>query len=636
MPITTHADEVKKSIVLRTGLALIAIAFTALLSMLGSMMIAETLEGDAAAINLSGSLRMQSYRMTTLRAQEANPTANNALLSTIEEHEQRLYSSVLTQAVKSNHEESLINRVDSLHSEWNEHVKPALISSGLNEPTLLLIVDDYVNDINDLVTLLENGAESKIRTLRAMQGITMFIVILVSFILINRIHEKTVMPLRDLVEVARRIQGGDFNARSYYNDPDELGLLSQTFNQMATELSVLYDNLESRVKRKTAELQRSNDSLRLLYESSRILYANPALIYQSAHDVLNRLQRVTDVGPISLCLSKARQGPAYRILMSDKTDKPAFCRLPNCDECRAHPNKGDFMADRPEVITIPVGSHDNPLGELSVQMLPNQRLDNWQRQLFNAMADVISTTISLAGLGEQEARLALMEERAVIARELHDSLAQSLSYQKLQAARLKKLIERGASTDEIYQAIDGVQQGLNNAYKQLRELLGTFRIKINAPGLEPALIGTVAEFREKNPIDIELRYNLANYPLTPNEEIHCLQIAREALSNVVKHSKADRALISFDMDQQKRVHIEIQDNGIGIPDVREKQNHYGLAILAERTESLRGALSINRRPEGGTQVTVYFVPEHMRSENNQAPVYSELTEQQHDRPATQT
>ncbi|MDX1693035.1 MAG: type IV pili methyl-accepting chemotaxis transducer N-terminal domain-containing protein, partial [Ketobacteraceae bacterium] len=53
----------KKSIVIRTGTALVGIAVTALLSMFASMMVAETLEGDAQAINLSGSMRMQSYRM---------------------------------------------------------------------------------------------------------------------------------------------------------------------------------------------------------------------------------------------------------------------------------------------------------------------------------------------------------------------------------------------------------------------------------------------------------------------------------------------------------------------------------------------------------------------------------------------
>ena len=70
-----------------------------------------------------------------------------------------------------------------------------------------------------------------------------------------------------------------------------------------------------------------------------------------------------------------------------------------------------------------------------------------------------------------------MEERAVIARELHDSLAQALSAQKLQLARLKRLMQKESGQAQLDDSVQQIDRGLNSAYRQLRELLTTFRIR---------------------------------------------------------------------------------------------------------------------------------------------------------------
>lgn len=609
------SDEVKKSIVTRTGLALVGISFTALLSMFGSMMVAETLEGAAAAINLSGSMRMQSYRLAN---EHFHDPESEKLQALIREFELKLESPLLRHVIKASQNEDLEKAALKLHQEWHEAVKPALFTPTIPYDILMPKIDTYVAQIDNFVRALEESSESKIRLLIALQGITMFVVILISFLLLYRIHENVALPLRDLVAAARRIKSGDFSAKSHYNDEDELGLLANTFNQMSEDLSVLYKNLENRVAKKTEELQRSNDSLRILYETSRKLYSNPSAVHQKIHAILHELQNATGLGTISLCLSKQTKGPSYQLITSSNIDRPSFCQMPNCDQCRSTPDKTEFAPHLREVVSFPVSTKENPMGEITVEVEQKQHIEDWQRDLLNAMADIVATTLTLSNFGEHEARLALMEERAVIARELHDSLAQSLSYQKLQAARLKRLLEKSADREKIFEAINEVQEGLNVAYKQLRELLSTFRMKIEAPGLEPALIGTVAEFRERSPIKIELDYGLAHCPLTPNEEIHCLQIVREAVSNAVKHSHAAIIKVSLEYKSDGFISIEIQDNGIGIPVEPHKQNHYGLAILAERADSLRGTLNILRRSEGGTLVALNFKPNF--SITNEVPV----------------
>ncbi|MDX1695583.1 MAG: histidine kinase, partial [Ketobacteraceae bacterium] len=586
---------------------LVGIAVTALLSMFASMMVAETLEGDAQAINLSGSMRMQSYRMANAALL---PSQHQNLDNHIAEFQEKIDSPLLTHATQINGNAELEKRLADLHEQWR-FLKPLLRADTEGQAGLMEQIDDFVHHIDQFVFALEHSSESKIRLLRALQGITVFIVILVSFFVLYNINQNMAIPLRDLVAQAEQIRQGNFRVVSHYNGADELGLLATSFNEMSAELEALYWDLEQRVKEKTRQLQQSNDSLRILYNASRRLYGAPSDIIGESRSFLSELTELLGLGNLSLCLSTSETGSAYQILTSNGKDKPEFCQAPNCNDCRLSPNKAEFIDSLQEVVSFPIGSHEHYSGELTLEIPAGKQLEEWQRNLLNAFADIIYTTLSLNNLAEQESRLALMEERAVIARELHDSLAQSLSYQKLQAAKLKRLVEKDAEKDQLYSTIRQIQDGLNASYRQLRELLATFRIKIDAPGLEPALIGTVAEYQERCDIQINLDYQLHDCPLSPNEEIHCLQIVREAVSNVVKHSQASQADITLVRTADGNVNIRIADNGIGIPDLPHKTNHYGLSILSERTESLKGGLRIERRPEGGTLVSLTFRPGFM-------------------------
>ncbi len=189
----------------------------------------------------------------------------------------------------------------------------------------------------------------------------------------------------------------------------------------------------------------------------------------------------------------------------------------------------------------PLSIAGHRFGELFIESRSG-RLENWQQQLIETFCDNIARTFALSLQQEQESRLALFAERGTIARELHDSLAQSLSYLKIQVSRLGTLLKREAPAEKIEDTLDELREGLNGAYRQLRELLTTFRLSLDEPSLEAALGNAVAEFGERGEVTIELDNRLQHVPLSPNEEIHVLQIVREALSNVVRHSQAQTGL----------------------------------------------------------------------------------------------
>ncbi|MFA9352809.1 ATP-binding protein, partial [Escherichia coli] len=97
--------------------------------------------------------------------------------------------------------------------------------------------------------------------------------------------------------------------------------------------------------------------------------------------------------------------------------------------------------------------------------------------------------------------------------------------------------------------------------------------------------------------------------LVPSHQaIHLLQIAREALSNALKHSQANEVVVTV-VQNGKQVKLTVQDNGCGVPENAERSNHYGMIIMRDRAQSLRGDCRVRRRETGGTEVAVTFIPE---------------------------
>ncbi|WP_009521635.1 histidine kinase [Imbroritus primus] len=205
-------------------------------------------------------------------------------------------------------------------------------------------------------------------------------------------------------------------------------------------------------------------------------------------------------------------------------------------------------------------------------------------------------------------RVALIEERTAMARELHDSLAQSLSFSKIQVSRLQAMLERGSEREAVAGAAEELRDGLNGAYRKLRELITTFRAQINVGGLTVALDEALEEYGARSSVVMLLDNRLKGCQLSANEEFHVVQIVREALSNIVRHARATQATVKLAPDTGGEIVISVEDDGLGIDPAADAHNRHGTSIMRERALSLGGALSIMNRPEGGCQVLVRFRP----------------------------
>lgn len=612
----------ERSLVLRLGAALGAVVLLAVIGMASSAIVADTLQGSGEAIDLAGSLRMQSQRIVTLvLLTEHGPPSlqmQDDAAAALRQFDATLRNSRLQNALPAGPETSLRIAYRNLTREWLEHLEPTLQARLQNaryappetdDAQLAAKVDRFIGGIDRFVKLLSQATDAKVRLQRIILGASLFLTVIVAFVSMFIIHGDVLVPLRDLLDSAERVGRGQFGARTQYTGADELGRLGQAFNGMAEELSKLYRDLENRVEEKTAALSRSNRSLELLYHSIARLYNGPVAPDTYAI-LLKDVENILGIERGSACLVEGASTHAHLLASNFGADGKELCRAGNCVECMG----GGCIRTRPapdgtkrRILSLPLSDAEHQHGVLQMELAADRKLEPWESQLLEALCRHIGTAVGMAVRREQGRRISLLEERAVIARELHDSLAQSLSFMKIQVSRLQTALGPKPST-EAARILAELRAGLNSAYRELRELLTTFRLKVGGISLGDALQETVNEFAGRGNIPILLEAAITGCRLSPNEEIHVLQVVREALSNVIHHANAQQARVTATFGPDSLFFVTVEDNGIGLTHAGPDTHHYGTTIMQERARSLGGRLAVENRARGGTRVALRFRP----------------------------
>ncbi|MCC4288992.1 MULTISPECIES: type IV pili methyl-accepting chemotaxis transducer N-terminal domain-containing protein [Halomonadaceae] len=604
----------QRSLVARIIASLLAISGMALISVTLTMAMSNSSRGDAAAINVAGSLRMTVYQMMwALQRLEYAPdeASEEQLASLVASFDQRLNGTTLQLTIPADDSHESRTQLEKLQTYWQHTLRPALetpsSATALDLDTLETMIVAMVNDIEVLVTNLEQRSESKVRLLGMMQVLFLVLIAIVVAIALYDVRYNLVVPLRQLMVLAREAAQRNFKQRSQLRGSDELALLGHTFNRMSAELATSYAALEDTVSRKKQELERSNQALRVMHDASRSLYGGGNDLCSSAAPMLRELEKLLNIGPIRLSLNDPFDQRQMPVLETHSRTRPEYCRDQDCHACLIDPRPLELVAkNQSQCLLLPISVGDTLLGTLEV-WYPQERLNDSTRRLLTMLADQLATAVYLQRRIEEQQHVTLINERTIIARELHDSLAQSLSYLKMQVARLERMQQKEATQEAQSAVFDELRTGLNSAYRQLRELLTTFRLKLEGPGLQFALRQTVEEFSQRMGVTVDLDYDVPPYLLNPNEEIHVLQIIREALANTHKHAQAHWAGVTVRF-ADARVLVRIEDDGIGLEDDSSPPMHYGLVIIRDRATTLNGELSIANRPTGGTGVKLVFTP----------------------------
>jgi two-component system, NarL family, sensor kinase len=216
------------------------------------------------------------------------------------------------------------------------------------------------------------------------------------------------------------------------------------------------------------------------------------------------------------------------------------------------------------------------------------------------------------------------EERGRVARELHDGISQILVGVRFALDNARRRLARG-DEDGAAPPLDKGIEALGSAISEVRRISRDLRPgALDDLGLGPALKTLTDEFRDRTGIETEFNTVVFRNRLDQESKIALYRIAQEALTNIERHSGADR--ISIDLRGHKTgATMRITDNGRGLPAQQSSQG-LGLRNMQERIEQLDGTLRITspRGAQGGTVIEARVPLSHMLSPSDEASTKQEI------------
>ena len=223
----------------------------------------------------------------------------------------------------------------------------------------------------------------------------------------------------------------------------------------------------------------------------------------------------------------------------------------------------------------------------------------------SSVAHQLGVAIENALLRDKAQRLAILEERSRLARELHDAVTQSVYSVQLFAEAGRRAIRAG-QLDRADSCLKQLTDASADALKELRLLVFELRPTIlEKGGLEKALRERLGSVERRSGIEAELLV-AEGLEMTPDLEQDVYRIALEALNNSLKHAHASRVVVELTRSANELL-LRITDNGNGFrADASDSDGGLGLESMRERAERQRGRLGIDSSPGVGTELSVEF------------------------------
>ena len=271
-----------------------------------------------------------------------------------------------------------------------------------------------------------------------------------------------------------------------------------------------------------------------------------------------------------------------------------------------------------QVYAIPLRHKGKVLGVYNLFMDDETPLSRDASYLFNSISEHLGMALENARLTRENMRISLMNERTMLANQIHDSLAQTLAYAKMRLTVLNEAMGDG-DQERANRYLGDVEEAVDMAYSELRNLITQFRDRIDPRGLVPALQEMVESFRQKANADVDFLNVAQDVVLTPEEEIQVFHIIQESLYNVCKHARARHVVVTLDLHEGEYV-VNVADDGVGLQGGATTSNvgrSFGLTIMRERAAKLNGKLTLESRPAGGTIIRLSF-PAHMPAQERGA------------------
>lgn len=430
----------------------------------------------------------------------------------------------------------------------------------------------------------------------------------------------------------RRSDGSEFPIEvglSYFRSGDTLivlGSITDITRRKQTE-----EQLERRVEERTREIERRRrvaDSLRdilqvlnsnrplqeildiIVAQARELLRADASAIYQLLEgEKPLSFQAGVGISPAQLtaiydaAALSTPQHPAYNqgaVLRNGANDAPIL-----------HVDGHDYCAQ----LAVPLKLKDELYGGLMLYYREPRKFSAEEIELAVMFGDQAALAIENARLRVQAERTAVAAERNRIARDLHDSVTQTLFSASLIAEVLPRLVQR--QPDESMRRLEELRQLTRGALAEMRTLLLELRpATLMEVSIEELLRQLTEAARGRARIPIELHIAGATQ-LPPAVKVAFYYVAQEALNNVAKHARARRVQVALETEADHSL-MHILDDGQGFVPTNVTPEHLGLAIMRERAESINAQLTIDSAPGAGARVTLRW--NHTDSQPAAAPI----------------
>jgi two-component system nitrate/nitrite sensor histidine kinase NarX len=628
MPIPQKLSSKLVSVqVLFLAVALVSIGLT--------LVVSWRLDGNAAAINDAGSLRMRTYRLAFLsleadRRRSDAPAAAAAIASDISEFERiaaTLREGDPARPLFVPRSDAIAARFAAFDREWSA-LEPAFrrVAEGAPLGVERRQIESFVGTVDRLVGAIERDSAETTRLLRRIQFALIAFAIAGAGALIYLSYVFVIRPVHRLEAGLRRMALGDFGARLPAASRDEFGALARGFNHMAERLEQSYRTLEARIAEKTRSLGEQNARLAALYDMTAYLNA-PSSLDELCRGFLRRLIVATGAKAGLVRLVSRDGATLHRFVeqgLSDAFLKREACVARGecaCGDAASHgaavihvlrDGRVPFAMALPHcrdagygtIAALPIAAHGQVLGVYNLFFDDARDVSSETRHMLESLGQHLGAAIEGARLASRDRELAIAEERNLLAQELHDSIAQSLAFLNLQVQLLRRELGRG-SVAEASVTLDEIQTGVRESYADVRELLTHFRTRTAEGDVEHGLRTLLGRFERQAGVPATLKIRGSELPLAPDDQLQVMHILQEALSNVRKH--ADAKAVSVEVERGPGYVFTVRDDGRGFDPARaatEAGGHVGLRIMRERAARIGAAVAVVSAPGRGTEIVL--------------------------------
>ena len=285
------------------------------------------------------------------------------------------------------------------------------------------------------------------------------------------------------------------------------------------------------------------------------------------------------------------------------------------------PRRYGFPPNHPEMhsfLGVPVTVQGRSVGNLYLtERADAVEFSDEDERIVETFALHAGIAIENARLHEQDQRLAIVDERERISRDLHDGIIQSIYAVGLSLEDVPELVRD--DPDEVERRVERAIDSLHLTIRDIRNFIFGLRPELlTGIGLAAGLAAIAEEFRHNSMIDVELDTGELAVEPEPTATAHLLGIVNEALSNVARHSGATRATVCAESEPDGSVVVSVEDNGRGFdPADAAALGHQGLANMRSRATTISATIGL--ASDGtGTMVEVRLPGGQLRADERDA------------------